>query len=257
MKFFPLKKLLNSDSSCEKDSCCKGKCCCICYILSTAVISTIISIIVCKIMVSSNVKKTIEKDPKFILTSIEKMYQKERKEAQEKASKKAPEVAEKIAKSNNPFVGNPNGSKIIVEFFDYACAHCKRQAVELNKLIREDSDVKVIFADLPIMSANSLTAAQLDVYIGIKNPEKLEKFYIELSKHNIDIASIKSVLKMVGLPENYLNKAKDSKEVANILEANYNYAREVGLQGTPALLVNRKFIGGMVSADDLKAMLKK
>ncbi len=253
MKIFPLKSL-NSDNV-KDGSCCK-KCCLACYIVSTTLISAIVALIVCKITVSSNVKKTIEKDPKFIISSIEKMYQKERKDAQEKALKKAPEMAEKIAKGDNPFFGNPNGSKVVIEFFDYACGHCKRQATELYKLVSTDSDVKVILVDLPIMSANSLTAAQVGVYIGINNPAKLDRFYTEMSKHNVDIASIKAVLKMIGLPESYVNSAKNDKKVAKILEANYNDARDIGLQGTPALLVNGKFVGGAVSADDLKAMLK-
>ena len=232
----------------------------VCNILGIILISAIVSAVVNKMMscgsVEQQVKKTIANDPKFIIDSIEKMYQNERKEAQEKMAKKAPEVAKKLQESKNPYLGKKNGSKIVVEFFDYACGHCKREAGDLVKLIKEDKDVKVILADLPIMTKNSLDAAQLGIYISLKNPDKFEKYYTMVSQKNVDPASLKMVIKALGLPESYITKSKDDKDVKNILQANYNYAREIGLQGTPALIVNGKFIPGAVSADNLKDMLK-
>ena len=232
----------------------------VCNILGVILISAIVSIVVNKMMSGGNVekqvKKTIANDPKFIIDAIEKMYQNERKEAQEKMAKKAPEVAKKLQESNNPYLGKKNGSKIVIEFFDYACGHCKREAMELAKLTKEDKDVKVILADLPIMTKNSLDAAQLGIYISLKNANKFEKYYTMVSQKNVDPASLKIIIKALGLPENYIAKSKDDKDVKNILQANYNYAREIGLQGTPALIVNGKFLPGAVSANDLKDMLK-
>ena len=240
-----------------KDSCTNNN---VCNILCIVLISAIISVIVNKLMSGGNVekqvKKTITNDPRFIIDAIEKMYQNERKEAQEKMAKKAPEVAKKLQESKNPYLGKKNGSKIVVEFFDYACGHCKREATELVKLVKGDKDVKVILADLPIMTKNSLDAAQLGIYISLKNAGKFEKYYTMVSQKNVDPASLKMIVKALGLPENYITKSKNDKDVKNILQANYNYAREIGLQGTPALIVNGKFLPGAVSADDLKDMLK-
>ena len=126
----------------------------------------------------------------------------------------------------------------------------------MQKLISDNKDVKIVMADLPILSENSLYAASLGVYIGLKNPEKFEKYYSATHKGNIDQNSLKNVLSSIGLPASYLDKAKQSDEVKKILESNYVAARELQLQGTPALIVNGTFIGGAVQAGDLKAMLK-
>jgi len=239
----------NKFSSCTK---CSKVCC----VLSTIVISTIVAIVVNKIMFNKTVESAIKNNPKAIIDAVEKYYKDEQYRAKENASKKAPEIAKKLEKTN-PLIGNPKGSKVIVEFFDYVCGHCKRQAVELGKVIKEDSDVKVVLADLAIMSQYSLTSAQVGIYISLKNPDKLERYYHELSKLEINSPSVvKKVLNKLGLPENYIDLASKDKQVEQILQGNFQAAREVGLQGTPALIINGKLIGGMVTANDITAMLK-
>ena len=255
-----LKKLSKSNKTTDdKASCGIGcrKCCFLCNLLFVLVVSTIVSIVVSKINVSKNVKKVIEDDPRFIIEALQKMEMNERKQQRENATKKAPEIAKQIANAENrPYIGNKNGSKIIVEFFDYACGHCKRQSVDLKKLVNEDENVKVIMADLPILSENSLHAASLGIYISLKNSNKFADYYAMANKGGIDDNSLKNILSSIGLPTNYLDKAKQDKDVKKILESNYSYARELQLQGTPALIVNGTFIGGAVQESDLKAMLK-
>jgi protein-disulfide isomerase len=83
----------------------------------------------------------------------------------------------------------------------------------------------------------------------------LKSYYIGLSDKPADPATIKAVVKKIGLNENIVDKAKKDEKVRNVIEANYSAAKELNLQGTPALIVNGKFIGGMVSANELKVML--
>lgn len=203
-----------------------------------------------------DVKKVIEKDPQFVVDAIEKMYREKQQKEQQERTKKAPEIAKQLENRNNTVLGNKKGKKVIVEFFDYACGHCKREAQELHKVIQQDKDVKVVLADMAIMSQHSLTAAQVGIYIGLYNPEKLEKYYLEMSKSNVDPQSIKKVLSKIGVKEDTIKKSAESSKVKEILESNFNAAREIGLQGTPALIVNGKFIPGMITADDIISILK-
>ncbi len=255
--FFKGKFCKVGDKNKDGESCGCKKCCILCNLVAMVVVSTIVSLIVNKTNNAKSVKKVIEDDPKFIIEALQKMEMNERKKQREAATKKAPEIVKQLsADEKRPFIGNKNGSKVIVEFFDYACGHCKRQAVDMQKLVSENKDVKVILADLPILSENSLSAASLGIYINIKNPNKFAQYYELTHKGNIDQASLKKVLASIGLPANYYEKAKQDSEVKKILEANYTSARELQLQGTPALIVNGTFIGGAVQASDLKAMVK-
>ena len=225
----------------RKKSECSLSCCKICQVAMIVVISTIVSIVVSNVVSASKVKSVINKDPKFIIDALQNMEQKEKKKTQEQGKS---------------VLGNKNGSKVIVEFFDYNCGHCKRQSIELEKLISKDKEVKVVLADLPILSEDSFIAAQVGVYVALNNNSKLADFYHLLNQKRADKNAIKEVLKSVGLPANYLEKAQKDSSVKKIIQNNYEYAKQVGLQGTPALIINGKFIGGMVTEDDLKNMLK-
>ena len=222
----------------------------------TICISAIVSIIVCCFCSGAMAKKAINKDPKFIVDAINNMYQQEQQKQQEASTKKAPEIAKKIVAESKSIIGNKNGSKLVVEFFDYNCGHCKRQTVELKKLIGKNKDVKIVLVDMPILSANSLIAAQVGVYLAQYYPNKLEGYYNEMAKTQADPATIKSTLKSLKIDAGVFEKAKKDEKVRDIIEKNYGYAKELGLQGTPALIIGGKFVGGMISADQIESMLR-
>ena len=225
-------------------------------LLITAGVSAVVSIIVCCFCSGAMAKKAINKDPKFIVDAINNMYQQEQQKQQEASTKKAPEIAKKIVAESKSIIGNKNGSKLVVEFFDYNCGHCKRQTVELKKLISKNKDVKIVLVDMPILSANSLIAAQVGVYLAQYYPNKLEGYYNEMAKTQADPATIKSALKSLKIDAGVFEKAKKDEKVRDIIEKNYGYAKELGLQGTPALIIGGKFIGGMISADQIESMLR-
>ena len=235
------------------DGCCMTNCK-ICQICGVVVISTIISLIVSNVVSASKVKSVINKDPKFIIEALQNMEKNERQKSEEQARKKAPEIQQKIVSESKSIIGNKNASKNAVLFFDYNCGHCKREAVDIKKLI-DNNDVKVALVDLPILSENSYIAAQVAVYVALNNNNKLASFYELLNKKNADKNGIKEVLQSIGLPANYLEKAQKDESVRKIIQQNYDYAKSLGLQGTPALIINGKFIGGAVPADELRNML--
>ncbi len=55
--------------------------------------------------------------------------------------------------------GNPAGNVTIVEFFDYNCGFCKRALGDLQKIVAEDKNVRIITKDFPVLGSGSLEAA--------------------------------------------------------------------------------------------------
>ena len=72
----------------------------------------------------------------------------------------AREVANRLAliktQVTTPFpgavLGNPNGSKILVEFTDFACTYCRHSVAEVDALIAQDPQLKVVIREMPILS---------------------------------------------------------------------------------------------------------
>ena len=61
---------------------------------------------------------------------------------------------------NAPFPANPAGDATIVEFFDYNCPYCKRAMPEVNALMAEDTNVRLVLREWPILSEGSAFAAR-------------------------------------------------------------------------------------------------
>jgi len=55
-------------------------------------------------------------------------------------------------------MGNPNGSKVLVEFTDYNCPYCEASLADVQKLVAEDPDLKVVMREFPIFEGSETGA---------------------------------------------------------------------------------------------------
>ena len=58
-------------------------------------------------------------------------------------------------------LGNAAGRHTLVEFTDYACTYCRRSIGDVQALIRQDPQLKVVIRELPILSPDSASAARM------------------------------------------------------------------------------------------------
>ncbi|MEN9782475.1 MAG: hypothetical protein RL208_625 [Pseudomonadota bacterium] len=225
---------------------------------SIVVLSSIVSFATVKIMSQKIVEDAITKNPKHIITAIENMYKKEREKSMEESTKKVPDVQKDIlANSSIPYVGNQNASKQIIVFYDYACGYCKKQVAEIAKLTAKDKDVKVVLVDFPIMSAGSLTAAQVGIYVFNNHKSSFERYHNEIAKlSSLTPDSIKGVLKKLNLNTSIVTSVQNDEKIKAMIESNYTHARTLALQGTPAVIANNKLVPSFVDANDMESMLK-
>ena len=56
--------------------------------------------------------------------------------------------------------GNPEGDVTLVEFLDYKCGFCKRALPEVDALLEQDDNIRVIVKELPILGAESELASR-------------------------------------------------------------------------------------------------
>src|SRR3546814_11261012 len=54
---------------------------------------------------------------------------------------------------------NADGDVTLVVFTDYACGFCRASVPDVDRLIREDKRLKVVFRELPIIAPQSRDAA--------------------------------------------------------------------------------------------------
>lgn len=146
----------------------------------------------------------------------------------------------------NAFMGNPDGDVVVVEFYDYACGYCKRSVADIEKLIEVDPGVKVVFREFPILGPLSLDAARLS--LAAAQSTNFIKVHRELfAASQLDEKTIKATLR-----KNNILLPKDLSVIDAEFRNNNRLAREIGMSGTPAFIINGRFLSGAVGFDELK-----
>lgn len=205
----------------------------------------------------------VNKNPKVIIDSVQRFAEEQQVESQrrhqENLDKNVKANRDRILDEENTGVHNPKGKKTIVEFYDYNCSYCKAASAAIAKVVNEDKSVKVIFRELPIFGGVSELAAKYSVAVAISEPNKFFTFHEALMTGDAhDEDSIKEALKKAKINLDKILKTMKSKsdEIDKRIEDNKKLANEIGIQGTPALMIGDEFIPGYVDAETMKIKLK-
>lgn len=139
-----------------------------------------------------------------------------------------------------PVGGNPKGDVTIVAFFDYNCGYCRKAAPELDKLVAEDGNIRLVYKDWPILSESSVIAAQLA--LGAKYQGKYEDAHRTMMKKarpRSTAESLSEELEKAGIDRQRLARDLEANAAAigALLGRNNEQAEALGLPGTPVYLV--------------------
>jgi len=154
-------------------------------------------------------------------------------------------------------VGNPKGKMTIVEFYDYNCGFCKRAIDDMKALTKADPDLRFVLKEFPILGPASVTAARAS--LAAQKQDKYLDFHTKLMgfKGQLTDDVIYSVAGQVGLDLDKLKQDMNDPSVVAELRDNMDLAQSLGVQGTPAFVINDQIIPGAVGFDALKSQIDK
>lgn len=145
-------------------------------------------------------------------------------------------------------LGNPQGSKVLVEFTDYNCPYCEASLADVTRLVAEDPDLKVVIREWPIFEGSD-QASRMALAAGLQG--KYRAFHEAMFRlGDVEAAAAAAGLDMARARNDAASDAV-SAEIANNLEL----ARALGFTGTPAWIAGRKPFGGAIGYERLKAAL--
>ncbi len=196
------------------------------------------------------IKEYLLKNPSVLRDAFINL-EKQEKQAQKLQTKKAiKENAEALFGGEGDLVvGNPKGRIAMVEFFDYNCGFCKRALPDVIKLAETQKDVKMVIKEFPILGPGSVAAAR--AAMASEKQGKYWEFHKALLKRRGSVTekTVMSVAKEVGLDIDKLKKDMKSGEIATIITRNMALAQMLGINGTPAFLVDDQLFPGAVGFD--------
>jgi protein-disulfide isomerase len=146
------------------------------------------------------------------------------------------------------FVANPGGRITVVEFFDYKCPYCKTSADSVIKLIHDNPDVRFVFKEFPILSDTSNHAATYQL-LAKQQGHYLDVFQAFMHQPGLSDQNVADILKDKGVDLASADTPSARASVDQHLAANRALAHDVGVDGTPAFVVNGKRIDGWVPED--------
>ncbi len=209
-------------------------------------------------MTKTDIEKIVEdyllNNPEIILKSVNDYQTKGVAEQQAKALET--NSRKLFDDENTPYAGNKDGDVKVVEFFDYNCGYCKRVIGDVNKLIDEDENVKVIFKDYPILGPTSVTAAHWALAAD-KQGKYLEYHTALLNNQGrMDEATLEAKAKEVGLDVEKLKADAESDEVKAQIQENLELAQSMNISGTPAFIIGEQVFPGAIPYEAMTNAVK-
>lgn len=143
-------------------------------------------------------------------------------------------------------IGNPEGSVTIVEFFDYNCGYCKRALQDMEALVDQDSDLRFVLKEFPILGPDSQRAHVVSMAFRNLNPENYDAFHRDLLSSEGRITEDEAILAAIahGADETALRAEMQNPEIITAFQATYELADQLAITGTPSYVVGNEVVFG-------------
>lgn len=168
------------------------------------------------------------------------------------------EAAKAVAGNRNaletPFAGAwagaADGDVVLVEFFDYACAYCRKSNADVDRLLREDPRLKVVWREWPVLGPDSEAAARAS--LAAATAGRFKPFHDALyAAGRPSPDALAKARAAVGLSGD-LPTAQADRE----LSRNFQLARNLEATGTPTFVVGDQILQGAVGYEALREAVK-
>ncbi len=197
-----------------------------------------------------------EKNPQVLAEGLQNLQTRQQEEAEAKIKENiAKHKAEIYKDAATPSVGKDSAKVTVVEFFDYQCGYCKAAEEGMERVLKEDKDVRIVYKNFPILGPVSLEAAKASL-ASVKQG-KFKEFHTAMMnrKEHLKSEMIYEIAKNVGLNVDKLKKDMDDKTVTENLAANTKLGESIGVRGTPFFIINDTTSPGVLSYDALKKVI--
>ncbi|HEY1146354.1 MAG TPA: DsbA family protein [Allosphingosinicella sp.] len=159
-------------------------------------------------------------------------------------------ISDNRAAYETPFAGAwagaEKGDVVLVEFFDYACGFCRRSNPDIERLLKEDGNLKVVWRELPVLGPDSEAASQ--VSLAAAQQGKFKAFHDKLfAAGRPTPAAVAAARQAIGV-----TPVPNSAEFRSEIEKNYELARAINATGTPTFVVGDQVLQGAVGYEALK-----
>lgn len=204
------------------------------------------------------IEQYIRTHPEVIEQSLQALDTK--REAEEKARQKlalAAKQNELLNDPSSPVSGNLNGDVTVIEFFDYRCGYCKRAASAVTQLQKEDSRIRVVYKDFPILGEASELAAKAALASYAQGKHQVFHEALLAATGDVTKDAILAIAGEVGLDAKRLETDLANPEWQTVIDRNRALAKDLGISGTPGFIVGTELVPGALDVKGLKDLIAR
>jgi len=196
------------------------------------------------------VRAYILENPEIITDAVAILQQRE-------VTERLSSVGSDIAK---PFpgaeTGNPKGDVTIVEFTDYNCGFCRASVPDVQRLLKSDGNIRLVYRELPILSQSSRDAALWALAAARQGKHKA--FHDALfAGGRADEANIAAAARKAGLDMAAARAFAAAPQANQEIERNLAFMQQIGFNGTPTFIIGSQILEGALGYDALKRAVEK
>ena len=151
---------------------------------------------------------------------------------------------------HSAWAGASDADVVLVEFFDYACGFCRAANPDVERLLREDPRLKVVWREYPVLGPDSEQAAILS--LAAAKAGRFRAFHERLFSTARPVESAREAARTaVGIAP-----ASLTDDIRTELTRNFELARAIGTSGTPTFVVGDQVLEGAVGYEVLRKAIE-
>ncbi len=197
--------------------------------------------------------------PEVVVKALQKLQADQEKEQ----LKKIAEVGEYFrSAAGTPASGDEDAEHYLIDIYDYNCGYCKDMEPFIKKLAADKSfSLRVVHVNVPVISEASAMSATIAQALFNLYPEKFSAFHDKImidriNPNNLD--ELKKAAEDAGCDWKAILKELESRRPQQKVSADLRRVRELGLNGTPYLIIDgRGYPGAVRSFEELKQRFEK
>jgi protein-disulfide isomerase len=204
----------------------------------------------------SLVRDYLLRNPEVVIEAIQEFQRRQQRlEAEAKARFLEEQRAAIFEHPESPAMGE--GSIAIVEFFDYRCPYCKRMAADLQKMVKANDDVRLVFKELPVLGEDSFVAAKWALAVDRQGKYEDYHFALMTQPGDLSVARLSALAESLGVDLARLETDLADPAIEQELQRTQALSQGLGVSGTPAFVIGDTMIPGAVPVAQLEQLIQE
>lgn len=209
----------------------------------------------------SQVREYLLANPAVVIEALQAYDAQEKQAEYDRSLAAVNEVRDEILSDpDSPRIGSTEvGSRVVVEFSDYRCPHCRRANEAMRAVLADSPDVQLIVREFPVLGEQSMLAAQLALGVNALHGSAA---YHELHDRlfaiggQVNPAWISDYASEKGWDLSQLEESMKSEAVVAEIRQTEELARAIGVQGTPYFIIGDTLAPGALTREQILGVLE-